>query len=229
MTVTATANYGTELTVAGISGLKVISIDAPIPKIGIIETTYHGSGSWREHITDGLMGMAAFKVTVEASGPVVGDIYTVFAAGAAVACVFTENGFPAWTFNGMLESFDLGKADAQKPDEEQVILTIQPTGALTVAAAAGNWYTNVTSLFLDVGDYAILTGGTHQLVVYAVSPGLAPFIAPIANLTFLSSDTGKATVSAGGLLTGVAAGSTYVKVSITAKTSVNTTIKVTDS
>ena len=225
----ADSNYGTLITVAGITGV-VTSVSAPKISVGSIEKTNHSSGGWREYIADNLKGGGSFSVSMEVSGALVADVWDVWSAAEPVAIVFTEQACPAWSFDGLLTTFDLGTADASKPNEEIVILTIQPTGEITVAAAVGDWYTDVTALFLDVGDYAILTAGTHQLVVTAYAPGLPPFEVPdYSDLGFTTSDGAKATVSAAGLITGAAAGTTYIKVKITAKANVNVTIKVTDS
>lgn len=59
-------------------------------------------------------------------------------------------------------------------------------------------------------------------MVYAIRPGDAPFVAPNADLTYSSAASGTATVTAhGGLVTGVAAGSTQISVYITANSSVD--------
>jgi hypothetical protein len=228
----ADTDYGTLVTIAGVT-LKVINVEPPELSTDIIQTTNHSSGGWREYIADTLKGAAAFTITAEGSGAMVEQLETVWAARVAVAIVFTEYGFPAWSFNGLIKSFKLNPANAQSPNEAIASITIQPTGAMTIAAAAGNWYTDVSFIYFDVGGlYTIAHPGTHQLVVYGVIPGLPPFAlsaAEIAACTFASSVAGKATVSAAGLITTVATGATTVSAYITAKSAVETVVNVTVS
>jgi hypothetical protein len=229
------SNFGTLISIAGIANMKVVSIGAPVMQMGTIETTNHSSGDWRQYIADNLRSIKSFKVTVEANEAIVAAVYAVWNAHVPVACVFTEYNIPAWSFDAAILSFDLGTADAKKPDEETVVIEIQPTGTVTVAAAATNWYDSVTALYTDVGGaYTIDDPGTHQLVVYAVVPGLPPTelsAAQLLDLTFDSTETGKATVStspaAAGLITTVDPGDTVITIILTSDPTVNTTILVT--
>jgi hypothetical protein len=82
-----------------------------------------------------------------------------------------------------------------------------------------NWYDNVIGLSIEDGNFTLTASDTtKQLVVYAIrSNGDAPFIAPNADLDFTSATP--ATASAGlhtGLITRVAAGTTYITAVITA-------------
>lgn len=92
-----------------------------------------------------------------------------------------------------------------------------------------NWYDGVTSLSIEGGNFSLATTlGTKQLVVYAIRPGYAPFVAPVADLDFTSGTTGVATVTLhGGLVTGVSAGTSLISVSITAAPTVDTSATVT--
>ena len=85
-----------------------------------------------------------------------------------------------------------------------------------------NWYDGVTALAISGGDFALATTtGTKQLVVYAIRPGDAPFVVPLADLAFTSSDTSKATVGLNtGLVQGVAAGTTTIKAVIDGNTDI---------
>lgn len=229
---TASSDFGTLVTIAGVTG-KITSIDPPKLSVGTIETTNHSSAGWREYIADTLKGAGAFTLTMELTGALVAQLEAVWAAFAPVAVTFTEYGAPAWSFNGILKDIKNSVADASKPSEEVVTITIQPTGAVTIAAAAGNWYTDVGYIYLNTGGLLALTHPTtSQLTVYGVIPGLPPFqlsAAQIANCTFASSVAGQATVSAAGLITTVAAGDTTVSVHITAKAAVETVVVVTVS
>lgn len=95
---------------------------------------------------------------------------------------------------------------------------------------SANWYDGVVALAISGGDFSLATTlGTKQLVVYAIrANGDAPFVAPVADLSFTSSQTSKATVGLHtGLVTGVSAGTTLVTVTITAVPTVDASCTVT--
>ncbi len=224
------SDFGTLCTIAGVTA-KVINVEPPLLSVGTIETTNHSSANWREYIADTLKGGGAFKLTVEASAANVAQIAAVWAAFAAVAIVFTEKSMPAWSFSGLLTDFKYETANAQKPGEETVTITIQPTGAVTIAAAATNWYDDVTYLFTDLGGaYSVAHPATHQLIVYAVIPGLPPHLvtaAEMADIDFASSVVGKATIDAAGLITTVAAGDTVISAHLGSDATVETATNMT--
>jgi hypothetical protein len=228
----ADSDFGTLVTIAGVT-MKVINVPPPKLSVGVIETTNHASSGWREYIADTLHSASTFSVTAELTGAMLAQVVAVWAADAAVAISFTEYGIPAWTFDGLVTDIVLSTANAKAPGEETVDITIQPTGEVTFAAVGGNWYTDVTAIYLDTGGLLALTDPTtHQLVVYGVIPGLPPFelnAVEIAACTFASSETGYATVSAAGLITTVDPGDTVISVHITAKAAVETVVNVTVS
>lgn len=93
-----------------------------------------------------------------------------------------------------------------------------------------NWYDNVIALSAIPDPVTVTTGTpTQQLTVYAIPSTGSAFIPPVADLTFVSAAPATATVSAGGLVTKVANGSTTVTVSITAKNTIKDTTAVTVS
>jgi hypothetical protein len=93
-----------------------------------------------------------------------------------------------------------------------------------------NWWDSVIGLSIVGGDFALTHPATKTLQVYAIPSGSgAAFLAPVADLTFSSSTVGAATISSVGLVTTVAAGTSTLKVSITAKTSVDANVIVTVS
>lgn len=94
-----------------------------------------------------------------------------------------------------------------------------------------NWYDDVIGLSIEGGNFALSHPDTQNLVVYAIkSNGDAPFIPPVADLTFTSGTTGTATV---GLHTGsvstVASGVTLLTAFITAKSAIETSATLTVS
>lgn len=93
------------------------------------------------------------------------------------------------------------------------------------------WYSSVIGLSIEGGDFGITTGTSPKtLRVWAVPSSGAAFLPPVADLTFSSSDTGKATVGANtGVVTFVAAGPTNIKVVISAKNTIEATAVCTAS
>lgn len=85
-----------------------------------------------------------------------------------------------------------------------------------------NWYDNVTALAIDGGSFGITSATSPKtLRVYAIRPGDAPFLAPNADLDFVSA-TG-AVVTAGlhtGIITYVGNGTSLITASITAASSI---------
>lgn len=91
-----------------------------------------------------------------------------------------------------------------------------------------NWYDNVVALAIEGGDFSLSVSGTKQLKVFAIpNDGTAAFLVDSSNITFASSATGKATVSASGLVTGVSAGDATIKATITGKTDIDANVVVT--
>lgn len=95
---------------------------------------------------------------------------------------------------------------------------------------SANWYDDATMIGVVGGDFAITHPGTKQLIVKAVHSDGSVSTCPNADLTFSSSDTGKATVTAnGGLVSSVATGTSNIHVTVTAKTSLDAYAVVTVS
>lgn len=94
-----------------------------------------------------------------------------------------------------------------------------------------NWYDGVVALAIIGGDFTLSTTlGTKQLVVYALrNDGSAAFPVPnyVNDLTFSSGNTGVATVSNAGIVTGVSAGTSLIKVVITAVPTIEASATVT--
>ncbi len=91
-----------------------------------------------------------------------------------------------------------------------------------------NWYDNVVALAIEGGDFSLSVSGTKQLKVFAIpNDGTAAFLVDSSNITFASSATGKATVSASGLVTGASAGDATIKATITGKADIDANVVVT--
>jgi hypothetical protein len=90
-----------------------------------------------------------------------------------------------------------------------------------------NWYDNVIALSIEGGDFSLAALATKTLVVRAIPLSGSAFIPPVADLTFSSATAGTATISSAGVVTGVAAGTSLLKATITAKTSIDANVVVT--
>ena len=79
------------------------------------------------------------------------------------------------------------------------------------------WYSGVTSLAIEGGDFALTHPASRTLVVYAIRSGDAPFVAPNSGLDFTSGTGATATVVLHtGVVSTVAAGTTLLRAAITA-------------
>lgn len=98
---------------------------------------------------------------------------------------------------------------------------------ITESINNSNWYDNVTMLAV-ADDTITLTSGTKTLQVWAVpTNGDAPFIPPVADLTFTSATPASFTVgSHTGVVTYAGAGSSIITVTITDKSAVATQVTV---
>jgi len=89
-----------------------------------------------------------------------------------------------------------------------------------------NWYDDVEALAFVGGDVALTHPDTYQTTVRAVHTDGGVSTPPVADLTFATDAAGTATISSAGLITSVAAGTTYASVTITSKTSIDASIEV---
>ena len=98
---------------------------------------------------------------------------------------------------------------------------------ITEKINGAKWYDNVIALAIKGGDFDLAKGTSKTLQVYAIkNDGSAAFLAPINGLTFASSETSKATVD-GGIVAGVAAGSSTIKATITEVPEIDANVVVT--
>lgn len=92
------------------------------------------------------------------------------------------------------------------------------------------WYDNVYALAISGGDFALTSATSPRTIsVLAIAPGTAPFIPPVADLTFSSGTTAKATIGTNtGVVSWVASGGTsLLHVYITAKSTIEDSATVT--
>ena len=98
---------------------------------------------------------------------------------------------------------------------------------ITEKINGAKWYDNVIALAIKGGDFDLKSGDSKTLQVYAIkNDGSAAFLAPVGGLTFASSETSKATVE-GGIVSGVAAGSSTIKATITEVPEIDANVVVT--
>ena len=98
---------------------------------------------------------------------------------------------------------------------------------ITEKVNGAKWYDNVIALAIKGGDFNLKSGDSKTLQVYAIkNDGSAAFLAPAGGITFASSETSKATVE-GGIVSGVAAGSSTIKATITEVPEIDANVVVT--
>lgn len=98
---------------------------------------------------------------------------------------------------------------------------------ITEKINGAKWYDNVIALAIKGGDFDLKSGDSKTLQVYAIkNDGSAAFLAPVGGLTFTSSETSKATVE-GGIVSGVTAGSSTIKATITEVPEIDANVVVT--
>ena len=98
---------------------------------------------------------------------------------------------------------------------------------ITEKINGAKWYDNVIALAIKGGDFNLKSGDSKTLQVYAIkNDGSAAFLAPVGGITFVSSETSKATVE-GGIVSGVAAGSSTIKATITEVPEIDANVVVT--
>lgn len=100
---------------------------------------------------------------------------------------------------------------------------------ITETLIGANWYDNVFALAIDDSDIEINGATTANLSVYAVPTNGTSFKPDYADLTFTSGADGTATVTAEGVITGIANGETDITVAIKDKPTVQAVANVTVS
>jgi len=102
---------------------------------------------------------------------------------------------------------------------------------ITEVITNAHWYDQVTMLAISNSNIALSSGSsTATLQTYAIPPVGSAFLAPVADLSFTSSNTAVATVGLHtGLVTRIGAGSAVITVDISNKTGVTTIADVTCS
>lgn len=101
---------------------------------------------------------------------------------------------------------------------------------ITEILDSANWWDSVIALAIVGGDFALATTlGTRQIQVYALrADGTAAFNVPdYSDLTFSSATTGVATISNAGLVTGIIAGTSLLKATITSANTIEASCTVT--
>lgn len=115
-------------------------------------------------------------------------------------------------------------------DTETAACTSEPVYAKVIQVIDNaNWYDGVTALAIEGGNFGITTATSPKtLVVFAVRPGDAPFVAPNADLDFTSGTTGTATIGLHtGIVTRVANGTSLLTAAITARPTIEASATVT--
>ena len=115
---------------------------------------------------------------------------------------------------------DITCAECANDNSVYGYMVFMPCGADAASSA-------VSALAIVGGGVSVAAEGTAQIPVYYVMPDNSLVTPAYTDLTYQSQAQGTATVSTSGLVTGVAAGSTTITVSITAHPEIKTTCPVT--
>jgi len=209
-----------------------------IPKYPEISTTVldttvlNPSPAWRTNIPSGLLDGGPFEVEVETAASALTAMLLIMTNKTIqnVEIDFTTGDM--LTFTGWISKIAPGgAAGATSPNIEKFRITLEPTGAITAGTQSGFWYTPVDTLSIQGGDIASFVVGASpkQMYAYALVAGSGfSFLAPNADLDWLSSVVGKATIGLHtGIMTWVSAGATVITAKVTSKTAVNATATVT--
>lgn len=90
----------------------------------------------------------------------------------------------------------------------------------------GNWYDNLTTIAVDGGNFSIAKGAKKTLKVIGLFKN-GTGILDNSKLTFTSAQSSTASVDNKGVVTGAAAGSTNITITVTGKTSIATMVGAT--
>lgn len=112
-----------------------------------------------------------------------------FSLSGAFTLSMTSDGVSQTPLTGMAYAFT---------DATSAACTSAPVYAKVIEIITNaTWYEGVTALAISGGDFALNAGNSPlQLYVYAIRPAEAPFLAPVADLTFVSTTVGACTVGA---------------------------------
>ena len=225
---------GTILKFGGVPQALVTAIPKyPEISTGILDSTVlNPSPAWKTNIPNGLLDGGPFDVEVETGASALAAMITIMTNKTlqTVDLEFTTGDkltFTAW----VAKLAPGGAAGASSPNLEKFKITLEPTGAITAGTVSGYWYTPVDTLSIQGGDIpSFLVGASpKQMYAYAIVAGSGfSFLAPNADLDWLSSVVGKATIGLHtGIMTWVATGATVITAKVTSKTTVNATATVT--
>jgi len=125
------------------------------------------------------------------------------------------------TPDGVSETAISGRALAYTPSSGSCS-NVDVLGYITRVIDDANWYDTAVALAITGGDFTLsATLGTQLLTVRAVHSDGSVSLPPVADLTFASATTAASTVSSAGLVTGVAAGTSDISVTITSKPAID--------
>lgn len=99
-------------------------------------------------------------------------------------------------------------------------------GTIKQKIYGGNWYDELRTIAVDGGNFSVATSGTKTLKVIGIFKN-GTGILDNSKLTFTSSANSTASVNTSGVVSGVAAGSANITVTVTDKTSIATMVGVT--
>lgn len=142
-------------------------------------------------------------------------------------CTLTGNFSIALTPDGVASTPLSGRALAYTPSTSTGCTAEPILAEIVEILDSANWWDSVIALAITGGDFSLVHPTTRQLSIRAIPSTGAAFTPPMADLTFASGTVGTATIDAAGLITTVGAGTSTIKVSITAAPTIDANLILT--
>lgn len=131
----AVTDYGMLFKRSGTTIAEVINVAPPKWTNPAVEATSHSSSGVREYISAALKGLSEFTVTLNFISDATQDsLLTDFAAGTVgTYSIVLPGSMGTWSGSLIVTGFQPAAADAKSPKPLQAAVTVQPSGAWTLA------------------------------------------------------------------------------------------------
>ena len=208
---------------------------------GVSDKTFSGTVCVRYYTQDSANALSSRKITINAD-MLPSTVYLVMEAQLCSADATTNRigtiqvEVPRASMTGSFTLNMTPDSVAQTPLTVRALASTVNAGGCTAnrpiyatvteTIFGAKWYDGVIALAIAGGDFDLGKNNSKQLEVYAMkNDGSAPFLVPMAELTFASSNPEVATAE-GGLVVAKANGTTTVKATITANVNIDANVVV---
>jgi hypothetical protein len=232
----ATVNYGAKIgTVSGQTvtpvGVGLTVVTKPSLSKEVIPVRSHDDGGKTVFIASNRKGeYSPFTATWYSAATIVTSLIAKINSNSSLVYEIEEPNGEKTDFTAFVTKidYDAMPGDGTNAGLMKVTATFQP-----FETPSATWYADVIAIYASCGgELALADDGEYQLIMYAVTNGGTVFAvsaAGYADIGFDSSSEAAATVSATGLVEGVAGGTTYINAHLTSDATICTTINVTVS